>query len=62
MKNELKTYREKPAHLNIHATDFFNMRITPDRKEAIKQVAIDEGVSMTVVGLSAIDALIALRR
>lgn len=61
MHTELKQYRQKPPHINIFATDSFNMRITPHRKEMIKQAAISDGVSMTVIAISALDLLFATK-
>jgi len=62
MNTELQTYKEKPSHISFLATDAFNMRITPDRKEKIKNTAIEAGVSMAVVALSAFDSFFASKQ
>jgi hypothetical protein len=55
MKNHsLKTYKEKPRHLNKRATEAMSFRAVPEIKNAVKDIAIKFECSMTVVILKAL--------
>jgi hypothetical protein len=53
-KTPLKTYREKPLHLNVRATEAMSFRALPEIKINVKNIAEIFNCSMTVVILKAL--------
>ena len=53
-KTPLKTYRDKPRHLNFRATESMSFRALPEIKTTVKNIAEIFNCSMTVVILKAL--------
>jgi predicted transcriptional regulator len=53
-KSSLKTYKAKPKHMNVRATEAMSFRTLPEIKKAIKEIAEKHDCSMTVVILKSL--------